>query len=328
MSRILIQYFDSDGCDEAWQSVYALKRAIADRYNGRVIGEWQDLRRERAKSEVLSEPDLHALIIEDREPKAYIYTQQMSGASDDPTRMLEFDLLEEEPSEAFIAAFRHELTKRMHTRRAPAVHARASESRQMNLLKAIGARPLNRLNYYALDRGNLDLDLLRRERTRLLGKNPGLTLRITQYLSDCEFESFARLFTIFRSTMAGDAGGPRPITAAFLREREGKPGDLTTQYHMIAYDRGDMIGHTNIWLDTRAPETLHQFMTGVIPEYRGSEIGLLMKTSLYLELDSIMPGWQTIVTETLSTNVYMQAINARLGFTMTRQGYEMVLLPD
>jgi hypothetical protein len=329
MSRILIQYFDSDGCDDAWQSVYALKQSIAERYDdGRVLSGWQDLRRERAKAEVLSQPDLHALLIEDRQPKAYIFTQQSSGDTDDPTRMLEFDLLDESPSDALVLAFRLELLKRMHARRAPAILSRVSKSRQINLLKTIGARPLNRLNYYTLGRDDVDFDLLRRERTRLMARNPEVTLRVVQYLDDELLEPFARLFTIFRSTMAGDNSEPRPITPEFLRRREGASGDLNKQHHLLAYSGGEMIGHTNIWLDTRAPEQLHQFMTGVIPECRGREIGLLMKASLYLELDRLTPEWRTISTDTLSTNVYMQAINEKLGFRMKGQGYEMMLLPD
>jgi RimJ/RimL family protein N-acetyltransferase len=329
MPRILIQYFDSDGCDAAWQSVFSLKQEIAARSgDAPPIGTWQELRRDRVKAEVLSDPDLHALLIEDRMPKAYIYTQQLSGGTDDPTRMLEFDLLDEEPSDDLVAAFRHELLKRMHAKRAPAMNARVSESRQMNILKAIGARPLNRLNYYRLDRASLAPDMLRSERTRLANKNPGIALRIVQYLDDAELDTFAGLFTIFRSTMAGDNGEPRAITREFLKRREGSPGDLNTQYHILAYAGREMIGHSNIWLDVRAPEHLHQFMTGVVPEYRGNEIGMLMKCSLYLELDRLVPEWRKISTDTLSTNVYMQAINEKLGFRLQKQGYEMMFLGD
>jgi RimJ/RimL family protein N-acetyltransferase len=329
MSQILLKYFDSDGCDAAWQDVFALKQAIAAKSGEPPRGAWQDSRRERVKAEVVSDPDLHALLIEDRTPKAYIFTQLLSGGqSQDLRRTLEFDLIDEEPSDELIAAFRQELVKRMHNKRTPAIFARASETRQMNLLKAIGARPLNLMNYYKLERPALDMDRLRRERTRLLRENPGITLRLTQYLDDADIEPFARLFTIFGATMAGDNRAPRIVTPEFQRLREGVPGDLNTQYHIIAYDGSEMIGHTNVWLDVRAPEKLNQFMTGVLPEYRGRGIGLLMKCELYLNLANIVPEWQTISTETLSTNVYMQAINERLGFRMTKQGYEMVFIGD
>lgn len=330
MPRILIQYFDSDGCDAAWQSVFALKQEIAARRGDPPpIGNWQDLRRERAKAEVLSDPDLHALLIEDREPKAYIYTQLLSGGpSEDLRRTLEFDVLDEEPSEELVAAFRQELVKRLHARRSPEIYARSAESRHLNLLKAIGARPLNRMNYYTLERPSLDTEWLRRERTRLSSQNSGIALRLTQHLNDGEIESFARLFTIFGATMAGDNRAPRIVTPEFQRLREGALGDLNTQYHVIAYEGDEMIGHTNVWLDVRTPDKLNQFMTGVLPEYRGKGIGLLMKCELYLKLERLVPEWKTISTETLSTNQYMQAINERLGFQLKKQGYEMVLLPD
>jgi GNAT superfamily N-acetyltransferase len=184
------------------------------------------------------------------------------------------------------------------------------------------------MNYYTLERAALDREWLRRERTRLSGENPGIALRVTQYLDDEEIVPFARLFTIFGATMAGDNRAPRIVTPEFQRLREGAPGDLTTQYHIIAYDGSEMIGHTNVWLDLRAPQKLNQFMTGVLPEYRGRGIGLLMKSELYLALERLVPEWETISTETLSTNVYMQSINEQLGFRMMKQGYEMVFLGD
>ena len=111
------------------------------------------------------------------------------------------------------------------------------------------------------------------------------------------------------------------VTPEGLRNREAKPGEVLTQYHVIAFHGEKLIGHSNVWMDTRQHETLHQFMTGVLAEYHGREIGFWMKCALYRWLLEAVPDFGNIHTDTIEANKRMQRLNARFGFEQTNTGY-------
>ena len=85
----------------------------------------------------------------------------------------------------------------------------------------------------------------------------------------------------------------------------------------VGAEAGAIAGATSVMIDLRNPELGYQHMTGVVREYRGKGFGLWLKSMMYFRLREDYPQRKFVSTDTLSGNIYMQHVNAQLGYAKT-----------
>jgi GNAT superfamily N-acetyltransferase len=77
---------------------------------------------------------------------------------------------------------------------------------------------------------------------------------------------------------------------------------------------GTIVGYTEISYDKRQPYKIDQYMTGVLKEKRGKNLGKWLKAEMLLKIREIKPDVIFITTGNDTKNEHMLEINRKLGF--------------
>ncbi|MBA2668361.1 MAG: N-acetyltransferase [Trueperaceae bacterium] len=93
-------------------------------------------------------------------------------------------------------------------------------------------------------------------------------------------------------------------------------GGTTGRWTLTARDgaSGDLVGFTELYLDTERPDLARQGDTGVFPDHRGKGIGRWLKASMLRKLRFERPEVRLVRTDNADSNAAMRRINEALGF--------------
>jgi GNAT superfamily N-acetyltransferase len=106
-----------------------------------------------------------------------------------------------------------------------------------------------------------------------------------------------------------DAARVRGREAAILAR--GRQRLVTAARHRSS---GRMVGVSELGVNHARAGVVYQWDTVVVPEHRGHQLGLLLKTLNLDHLARLSPGSRTVTTWNAADNSPMVAINERLGF--------------
>ncbi len=91
-------------------------------------------------------------------------------------------------------------------------------------------------------------------------------------------------------------------------------------YRYLVFDDSKLIAKTNVFLNKKNPQEMHQYMTGVLKPYRGQGFGKWIKAAMFLKLTEDFPDLEVIKTETHLKNVASKGLSKQMGFEKT--GFE------
>ena len=108
------------------------------------------------------------------------------------------------------------------------------------------------------------------------------------------------------------------------KKEQGFKKNNQYSYRYLVFDKGKLIGMTNVSLNKSKPEIMQQYMTGTIKEYRRQGIGKWMKAAMYFKLTQDFPDLKIIKTETHPKNIGSKRISEKMGYE--KVGFEKDLL--
>ncbi|MBF9071933.1 GNAT family N-acetyltransferase [Streptacidiphilus fuscans] len=151
---------------------------------------------------------------------------------------------------------------------------------------------------------------------------PGFRLRRwADTAPDDLVEGFAQALTAMADQPIGEATFTYPVwTVERLRKREAdslKAGQ--SRRYVVAVDErtGTVAGFTEMVIDAEQKTHGHQGDTGVLSEFRGSGLGLAVKSSMMRWLTADLPHLEQVETMTASENTHMIRVNSQLGYQAT-----------
>lgn len=266
-----------------------------------------------------------AVILRDGRVFGYVRSYGFNMNSPKKRVIFEFDALDDRFDNDLIGLLRKTALELMDLRETDRVVYKTPHKRIQDGLERLGAEVSGELTYFILDVGKANTHLMEEAMERA-GQLPNYRLQYYRTLPDEIIDEYAERYTQFLADMPGnrDADVVDPEDTR-RRQRNNDPNIIYYRY-VVFDDRGKIAGHTNVMLDLRAPEMAWQHMTGVVREHRGNGLAMWMKSAMYFRLLEDFPQLKRISTDTLVSNVYMQKVNALLGYEATKSAKEYKLL--
>ena len=148
-------------------------------------------------------------------------------------------------------------------------------------------------------------------------KSPQTIIETYESIPDNLIEEFAKVETaILGDVPFGDLGLKIIITPENIRKQE-KNNNILGYLWLIKISRepdGRISGMTDIKFHPSLPTIVHQGLTGVLQEYRGRNLGMLLKTDMLLTIKERFKEVIYIDTGNADENAPMLRINHELGF--------------
>ena len=148
-------------------------------------------------------------------------------------------------------------------------------------------------------------------------KSPTTVVETYESIPDDVIVEFAKLQTsVLNDVPFGDLGLKFTITPDQIRKWENFSRQLkNVSITKITREQdGRISGMTEIKVNTSLPTVIDQGLTGVLREFRGRNLGMLLKSEMLLTIKERFPNAQFIITGNADENAPMLRINHALGF--------------
>jgi RimJ/RimL family protein N-acetyltransferase len=191
------------------------------------------------------------------------------------------------------------------------------ENRNDALARTLGGRIAGRRHFFTLNVKNVKRTLMDSWIHETSRENRDLRLRFFDSIPEKYLDEYCSTFTRFLKDMPRGSAAWLPVVRP---ERISKQQRLNKKresavYCYLLFDRnGGIVGHTNVFIRRRRPQIAHQFMTGVLKEYRGRGLGRWIKAAMFKKLVKDFPRLKEMRTDTNPQNRWMIAINDEMGY--------------
>ncbi len=187
------------------------------------------------------------------------------------------------------------------------------------LEKTLQAKIADSRELFELDIAEAKTDLIEQWYNDYSEKFKQYTLQHYEDIPDELLEEYCKVFNQFIGDMPNDSLindfqiNPATIKA---RQVQNRKQDLCSCRYLV-FDGSQLIAKTNVSIHKRHPETMYQYMTGVLEEYRGRGIGTWLKAAMFIKLTEDFPKLKTIKTQIHSKNIGSKQLNLQMGYKNT-----------
>jgi GNAT superfamily N-acetyltransferase len=165
---------------------------------------------------------------------------------------------------------------------------------------------------------NINWDRIESLHSEAKKKSPNVIIETFESISEEKIEEFAEVeTTVLNDVPFGDLGLKLTITPDQIRkwiENTKKLGYIWLIKISKEQD-GKISAMTDIKYHPLLPTIVNQGLTGVLREFRGRNLGMLLKTDMLLTIRERFPNVEFIDTGNADQNFPMLRINHELGFT-------------
>jgi RimJ/RimL family protein N-acetyltransferase len=265
-----------------------------------------------------------AAILRDGELFGYIRSYGFNMTSPSRRVMFEFDALTDRFDDELVELIRETALEVMELRGTDRLLYKTSDKKIHDAFERLGADVAAEVIYFELDMQHANTALMESVMERM-GQVPGYSLRFYNVLPDEIIPEFCERFTGFLADMPDYSEASVIDPEEFKVRQSRNPQSIANRF--LLFDANErIVGHTNVVVDQRTPETGWQHITGVVSEHRGKGLGLWMKSAMYFRLREDFPELKRVATDTVRSNTYMQHVNAQLGYKPTKEAKEYKLL--
>jgi len=160
-------------------------------------------------------------------------------------------------------------------------------------------------------------------------KFPNLRIAFYKNIPDDLLEEFATVFTQFLSDMpASSELGEMVVTAEGTKSNQEawKLRNYCAYRYFIFNEDNQLIAITNVSVNLKQPQEVHQYMTGVMEKYRGRGLSKWLKAAMFKKLTADFPELDKIETETHPENHASRELSKQMGYK--RMGSKKEFLID
>lgn len=253
-------------------------------------------------------------------------------SSSQPIGLIEIKKLYEQPKPLFTLSIRiHErsldgrlkqvirewLIKQLDDRGTDFIIAYESSSYLESFYLDLGGRVVNWLQFYELQLGDTDAELLSSWDLPSRLAETNLRIEYVDRIPDHLLEEHAKLHTeLSNDIKRKDYSWEVEKTANYTRQRQellalqGKRAEIGYLFD----EAGHIVGMTKIVFDPETPHQVYQTMTGVTKSLRGKALAKLLKANMIKRIMKHHPEVKVIETDCMLGNDPMISINEKIGF--------------
>jgi RimJ/RimL family protein N-acetyltransferase len=312
--------------------MYTALIAIED---GLGITRTADQLREEIANEYEKNPTVYrAVIFKDAAVFGYIRSYAFGMDTKHKRVIFEFDALGDRFDDELIELLREQALIVIRLRDAKKLLYKSRDPKIHDAMERMQGEVNAELVYFKLDLENANAALMEVAIERHASL-PGFTMKFFDKLPDPIIPEFCERFTGFLADMPGNPDYEVIDPVEFKYRQESRDPNQSFIRGVLFDDAGKIAGATSVAIDARNPELGYQHMTGVVREHRGKGFGLWMKSMVYFKLREDYPQMKFVSTDTLKDNIYMQHVNAQLGYKkwidakeyrLTREALEAAVL--
>ena len=115
---------------------------------------------------------------------------------------------------------------------------------------------------------------------------------------------------------------PEQISA---RQKSARKQNQSSYRYLIFNEHNRLIAKTNVWVNKNNPQIVHQYMTGVLKDYRGQGLAKWLKAAMFKKLLLDFPDLEKIETETHPNNHGSRELSKQMGFEKTGYSKEFLI---
>ena len=323
----LINTDSSTFSEDHWRSFCDLLKMLHERYGSvHTLTSWEDLRDQQFRFQKDNPGYRRVVVFDGAKAIAWAEVNVRNPGTENTAAHVALDALFEKIPDAIIRPAADFMAKQLAAFRCDDAHMMSVDPRQITVARRLEAEELGVLNQYVLHRDRTEHDRIKAWLDRVPGENPDLHLEFFTEIPQEHVDAYAELLTYCLQAMPEQrAGGvsfhvsPEEIQQRNERMREGP----TVLYSGIAFDsERSMAAMTFCYVSRKAPEEVHQYMTGVRESHRGRGLAKWLKSALFLKLAEDFPENERLVTWIRAINDPMLHINEQMGYVLEREGFE------
>lgn len=290
--------------------------------DGLAITRTADQLREEIANEYEKNPTVYrAVIFKDGYVFGYIRSYAFGMDTKHKRVIFEFDALGERLDDELIDLLREQALLVIRLRDAKKLLYKSRDTKIHDAMERMNGEVNAELVYFKLDLENANTALMEVAIERHVA-DPKFTMKFFDKLPAEIIPEFCERFTGFLMDMPGNPEIEIIDPKEFAYRQENRDPNQSFIRGVLFDDAGKIVGATSIAIDARNPEVGYQHMTGVVREHRGKGFGLWMKSMVYFKLREDYPQMKYVSTDTLKDNIYMQHVNAQLGYKLSVQARE------
>jgi hypothetical protein len=317
-----LQTLDQSFNQSFWQDYAGMCNTIIAVEDGFVPVRTPEQIRDEIANEITNDPTVYrAVIYKGDIVFGYIRSYAFGLGTKYKRVIFEFDALGDRFDDELVDLLRTQALHVLRLRNAKKLLYKSRDPRIHDAMERMNGEVNAELVYFKLDLENANTALMEAAIERHASL-PGFAMKFFDRLPDEIIQEFCERFTGFLTDMPGNPDIEVIDPAEFKRRQENRDPNQSFIRGVLFDDAGKIAGATSIAIEARNPELGHQHMTGVVREYRGKGFGLWMKSLAYFKLREDYPQMKFVSTDTLKDNVYMQHVNAQLGYVKTSDARE------
>lgn len=147
-------------------------------------------------------------------------------------------------------------------------------------------------------------------------KFPNLRIAFYKEIPDDLLEEYAAFFTQMNKDMPANSDFDPTVTAASIKSRQeaGKLKHYCAYSYLIFNEANQLIAKTNVFGNLKQPKKMHQYMTGVMENYRGRGLSKWLKAAMFNKLTADFPELEKIETEAHPENHASRELSKQMGY--------------
>ncbi len=329
-----VKFLDQpDYTDDDWKAQYAFLVEMKKRYNDRLsTASWEDLKNASQSFHEAENNRIEFSIFDGDRVVGYIHLHAHKDKSGKDNAFIIFNHLFENPPREFIKITANTLGELMGKHDIKTAHTMASNKRCSDLAAAWGSEQLNRMDTYRLYRKDANFSLIEKWLEECPINNPDLSMEFFTEIPEKYLDDYINNFKQYINDMPKEREDTfvYDITKEEHRKREKwrKKNGLFVYTFGLINEQDRLIGETNGFISSRAPEDMYQAMTGINREYRKRGLSRWLKAALFKKIGEDFTDNITLTTEMRAVNKPIQTINAQMGYKLVAKGHEYTVIRD
>lgn len=323
-----LQTLDQSFDQPFWQDYARMYNTIIAIEDGFVPVRTPEQIRDEIANEITKDPTVYRAVIY-KNDAVFGYIRSYAFGLDTKYKrvIFEFDALGDRFDDELVELLRAQALHVIRLRDAKKLLYKSRDPKIHHAMERMNGEVNAELVYFKLDLENANTALMESAIERHANL-PGFTMKYFDRIPEEIIPEFCERFTGFLADMPGNPDIEVVDPAEFKRRQENRDPNQSFIRGVLFDNAGKIVGATSIAIDARNPELGHQHMTGVVREHRGKGFGLWMKSAVYFRLREEYPQLRYIITDTLKSNIWMQRVNAAMGFQISKAAKEYKLVRE
>lgn len=314
--------------DQHWQQYYDMLAELRQRYKSNFsASSWQSLKERVISYAQVEKGYARIAILEDNKIVGWINMRLHGADTPEEAVYLAFDALYDEIPDALTDLIGVKTGNWLDRHAGSVVFCMSHDFRTTAAAERWKAEKLGRFDEYVLNQTSANTDAMGQWVNSIPETNRGIRIQFFEEVPDQHLATYVDMFNQFILDMPleGDSGTPfhmdieeqKKIRKWCRENRVMDPG------YLMFDSNDDMIGFTAVSVNLDNPADIFQMMTGVLSEYRGRGLAKWLKAVMFFKIGEMFPDNQKITTIMRAVNEPIQHLNALMGFTLQREGFEL-----